>query len=108
MSPEANPEEIKALIFKDKKDFYKASEALYREHMRRAGINPTIDNITALQGEKKGFHYVMLMVPASLAKKIENLGINYVPLGKKEATQFLTQKSKEFLRDNGGGLEYIC
>jgi hypothetical protein len=50
----------------------------------------------------------MLMVPASLAKKIENLGINYVPLGKKEATQFLTQKSKEFLRDNGGGLEYIC
>jgi hypothetical protein len=115
MNPEIIPEGIKALIFRDKKDFYKASEVLYREHRQRANVSPGTDNkagnsdiIAALQGQKEGFYYVMLMVPASFVPHIENLGIDYTALGKEEASRFLPQESKDFLRDNGGGLEHLC
>jgi len=114
MSPETIPEGIKALIFKDKSDYYKASEILFEEYRRRADVSTDISNrvndsssITSVQGRKKGFYYVMLMVPASFMHRIENMGIDYVALGKEKAKKFLNKASLTFLSDKEG-LEYIC
>lgn len=109
MGPETIPKGIKALIFKDRNDYYKASGILFEEYRRRPIINSENPGfIAALQGNKEGFYYVMLMVPASFVPCIEKKGIDYTELKKEEAEKFMTEESARLLSGNGGGLERLC
>jgi hypothetical protein len=115
MVSENKAQEIKTLIFKEKKDYEKAKEAIFDEYRRRVDVNPTIDkkvenvdSITLLHGEKEGFYDKVIMVPSSFLHRIEKSGINYHALTNQEALQCLTPDSLNFLSGKKGGLEYLC
>jgi hypothetical protein len=113
-------QDIRTLIFKEKKDYSKAMEAFYDEFRKRTDVSPNrnkkvedADYITLVHGEKedlkkKGFYDLILMVPASYLYRIEKSGITYKELSNQEALQTLTPDSLNFLSSKKGGLEQLC
>lgn len=120
MDSKNNEQEIKTLIFKEKKDYLKAKEAFFDEYRKRADVSPArnnkvgnTDSITLLHGEKedlekKGFYDQIIMVPSSFLYRIEKSGINYNILTNQEALQCLDPNSINFLSLEKGGLEQLC
>ncbi len=83
MDSKDNTQDIRTLIFKEKKDYTKAKEAFFDEFRRRGGVSYHLegkvenDFITVLHREIKGFYDIVIMVPSHYLYRVEKSGINY-------------------------------